>query len=158
MTVTAVRLTRSRSSPFPGPLRGRLVAAILADEKTTKTGLVAGCEHADDALPGPGLRHVVAGSAGLSRRRQGLQALQEHHEGEAVSDKVPVPERAPYGTLGTRRLYVDVRVLLPVPLKPPDLVRRSGGNLVHGPVSLPGKRSAQRLSGITCHPSSSSRP
>jgi hypothetical protein len=46
-------------------------------------------------------------------------------------------------------------VLVPVPLKPPDLVRRSGGNLVHGPVSLSGKRSAQRLSRITCLPPSS---
>ena len=72
------------------------------------------------------------------------------------SDEVPVPERAPYGTLGARRLYVAVRVLLPVPLKPPDLLRRSGGNLLHGPVSLSGKRSAQRLSEITCYPPSSS--
>ena len=46
--------------------------------------------------------------------------------------KVPAPERAPYGTLGARRLYGDVRVLLPVPLKPPNLVRRTGGNLLHG--------------------------
>jgi len=88
------------------------------------------------------------------RPRQGLQALQEHHEGEAIRDKVPVPERTPYGTVGARRLYVDVRVLLPVPLKPPDLLRRSGGNLLHGPVSLSGKRSAQRLSEICCYPSS----
>jgi hypothetical protein len=56
--------------------------------------------------------------------------------------RFPVPERAPYGTLGTGRLYIDVRVLLPVPLKPPDLLPRSGGNLVHAPVPLPGKRSA----------------
>jgi len=90
------------------------------------------------------------------RLRQGLQALQEHHEGEAVRDKVPVPVRAPYGTIGARRPYVDVRVLLPVPLKPPDLHQRSGGNLLHGPVSPSGKRSAQRLSEITCYPSSSS--
>jgi hypothetical protein len=87
------------------------------------------------------------------RLRQSLQALQEHHEGEAIRDKVPVPERAPYGTAGARRLDVDGRVLPPVPLKPADLVRRSGGNLVHGPVSLSGKRSAQQLSGITCYPS-----
>src|SRR5207302_9159153 len=91
------------------------------------------------------------------RLRQGLQALQEHHEGESVRDKVPVPKRAPYGAVGARRLDVDVRVLLPVPLKPPDLVRRSGGNLVHEPVSLSGKRSAQRLSEITCYPPSLSR-
>jgi hypothetical protein len=54
--------------------------------------------------------------------------------------------------------YVDVRVLVPVPLKPPGLVRRSGGNLWHGPVSLSGKRSAQRLSQITCYPPSSQWP
>ena len=78
--------------------------------------------------------------------------------GEAVRDKVPVPERAPHGTAGARRLYVDVRVLLPVPLKPPDLLRRSGGNLVHGPVSLPGQRSAQRLCAIACYPPSPSWP
>jgi len=92
------------------------------------------------------------------RLRQGLQALQEHHEGEAVRYKVPVPERSPYGTLGVRRLYVDVRVLVPVPLKPPGLIRRSRGNLLHGPVSLSGKRSAQRLSQITCYPPSSQWP
>src|SRR5262249_36955918 len=55
-------------------------------------------------------------------------------------DKVPVPERAPDGTAGAGRLYADVRGLLPVPLKPPDPLRRSVGNLVHGPVSLSGKR------------------
>jgi hypothetical protein len=78
--------------------------------------------------PGAKDRNVVL----RSRRRQGLQAVQEHHEGESVRDKVLVPKRAPYGTVGARRLYVDVRVLLPVPLEPPDLVRRSGGNLLHG--------------------------
>jgi hypothetical protein len=72
--------------------------------------------------------------------------------------RFPVPERSPYGTPGARRLYVDVRVLVPVPRKPPGLVRRFGGNLVHGPVSLSGKRSAQRLSQITCYPPSSQRP
>jgi uncharacterized protein YhfF len=49
---------------FPGPLRDRLVAAILAGEKTTTTGLVAEYEHANDPLPVPGLREVVADSAG----------------------------------------------------------------------------------------------
>ena len=34
-----------------------------------------------------------------------------------------------------------------------NLVRRSGGNLVHGPVSLSGKQSAQLLPEITCYPS-----
>ena len=68
-----------------------------------------------------------------------------------------MPERAPYGALGAGRLYVDVRVLLPVPLKPPNLVRRTGGNLLHGPVSLPGKRSTQPLSENTCYPPSPPR-
>jgi uncharacterized protein YhfF len=49
---------------FPGPLRDRLVAAILAGEKTTTTGLVAEYEHANDPLPVPGLRVVVVDSGG----------------------------------------------------------------------------------------------
>ncbi len=49
---------------FPGPLRDQLVAAILAGEKTTTTGLVAGYEHENDPLPAPGLRQVVVDSAG----------------------------------------------------------------------------------------------
>jgi len=76
---------------------------------------------------------------------QGLKTVQEHHEGEAVRYEVPVPERAPHRALGAGGLYVDVRVLLPVPLKPRNLVRRAGGNLSHGSVSLPGKRSTQAL-------------
>jgi len=90
------------------------------------------------------------------RLRQGLQAVQEHHEGEAVRDEVPVPERAPHGALGAGRLYVDVRVPLPVPLKPRNLVRRAGGNLSHGLVSLSGQRSAQQLPEITRYPPSPS--
>ena len=49
---------------FPGPLRDRLVAAILAGEKTTTTGLVAEYQHANDPLPVPGLREVVVDSDG----------------------------------------------------------------------------------------------
>ncbi len=49
---------------FPGPLRDQLVAAILAGEKTTTTGLVADYEHENEPLPGPGLRQVVVDSAG----------------------------------------------------------------------------------------------
>ena len=49
---------------FPGPLRDQLVAAILAGEKTTTTGLVADYEHENDPLPAPGLRQVVVDSAG----------------------------------------------------------------------------------------------
>jgi uncharacterized protein YhfF len=48
---------------FPGPLRDQLVAAILAGEKTTTTGLVADYEHENDPLPSPGLRQVVVDSA-----------------------------------------------------------------------------------------------
>jgi uncharacterized protein YhfF len=33
---------------FPGPLRDQLVAAILAGEKTTTTGLVADYDHEND--------------------------------------------------------------------------------------------------------------
>jgi uncharacterized protein YhfF len=49
---------------FPGPLRDLLVAAILAGEKTTTSGLVADYEHENDPLPVPGERQVVIDSAG----------------------------------------------------------------------------------------------
>jgi uncharacterized protein YhfF len=49
---------------FPGPLRDQLVAAIVAGEKTTTTGLLANYEHEDEPLPWPGLRQVVIDSAG----------------------------------------------------------------------------------------------
>ena len=49
---------------FPGPLRDQLVAAILAGEKTTTSGLVADYEHENEPLPVPGLRQVVVDSAG----------------------------------------------------------------------------------------------
>jgi uncharacterized protein YhfF len=49
---------------FPGPLRDQLVAAILAGEKTTTSGLVVDYEHENEPLPSPGLRQVVVDSAG----------------------------------------------------------------------------------------------
>jgi uncharacterized protein YhfF len=49
---------------FPGPLRDQLVAAIVAGEKTTTTGLVADYEHENEPLPVPGLREAVVDSAG----------------------------------------------------------------------------------------------
>ena len=49
---------------FPGPLRDQLVAAILAGDKTTTTGLVADYEHEGSPLPRPGLRQAVIDSAG----------------------------------------------------------------------------------------------
>ena len=49
---------------FPGPLRDQLVAAVLAGEKTTTTGLVAEYEREAEPLPVPGLRQVVVDSAG----------------------------------------------------------------------------------------------
>jgi uncharacterized protein YhfF len=49
---------------FPGPLRDQLVAAIMAGEKTTTTGLLAEYEHENEPLPSPGLRQVVIDSAG----------------------------------------------------------------------------------------------
>ena len=49
---------------FPGPLRDQLVAAIVAGEKTTTTGLVVDYEHENEPLPSPGLRQVVVDSAG----------------------------------------------------------------------------------------------
>ena len=47
---------------FPGPLRDQLVAAILAGEKITTTGLVA--DYENEPLPVPELRQVVVDSAG----------------------------------------------------------------------------------------------
>ena len=49
---------------FPGPLRDQLVAAILAGDKTTTTGLVADYEHEGSPLPRPGLRQAVIDSQG----------------------------------------------------------------------------------------------
>ena len=49
---------------FPGPRRDQLVAAILAGDKTTTTGLVADYEHEGSPLPRPGLRQAVIDSAG----------------------------------------------------------------------------------------------
>src|SRR6516225_166495 len=49
---------------FPGPLRDQLVAAVVAGEKTTTTGLVVDYERAGDPLPRPGLRQAVVDSAG----------------------------------------------------------------------------------------------
>jgi uncharacterized protein YhfF len=49
---------------FPGPLRDRLVAAILTGAKTTTSGLVADYEHGAEPLPRPGDREVVIDSAG----------------------------------------------------------------------------------------------
>jgi uncharacterized protein YhfF len=48
----------------PRPLRDQLVAAILAGEKTTTTGLVTDYEHENEPLPSPGLRQAVVDSAG----------------------------------------------------------------------------------------------
>jgi uncharacterized protein YhfF len=47
---------------FPGPLRDRLVAAILSGAKTTTTGLLGDYEH--EPLPQPGERSAVVNSAG----------------------------------------------------------------------------------------------
>jgi uncharacterized protein YhfF len=49
---------------FPGPLRDQLVAAIVAGDKTTTTGLLANYEYENEPLPQPGQRQVVIDSAG----------------------------------------------------------------------------------------------
>ena len=49
---------------FPGPLRDRLVAAILSGAKTSTTGLLLDYEHANEPLPRPGERRAVVDSAG----------------------------------------------------------------------------------------------
>ncbi|MFD0786741.1 ASCH domain-containing protein [Micromonospora azadirachtae] len=48
---------------FPGPLRDRLVAAILAGVKTSTTGLLLGYEREGEPLPHAGQRSVVLDSA-----------------------------------------------------------------------------------------------
>ncbi|REK89570.1 ASCH domain-containing protein [Streptomyces inhibens] len=47
---------------FPGPLRDRLVAAILDGSKTATTGLLAEYEHDGEPLPSVGERSVVVDS------------------------------------------------------------------------------------------------
>lgn len=47
---------------FPGPLRDRLVAAILAGTKTTTTGTLREYEVEGEELPRPGKRFVVVDS------------------------------------------------------------------------------------------------
>ncbi|MGO1056862.1 ASCH domain-containing protein [Crossiella sp. CA198] len=48
---------------FPGPLRDRLVAAILGGAKTTTSALVLSYEAAGEPLPEAGQREVVVDSA-----------------------------------------------------------------------------------------------
>jgi uncharacterized protein YhfF len=48
---------------FPGPLRDRLVAAILDGSKSSTTALVADYEHEGESLPDVGSRGVVIDSA-----------------------------------------------------------------------------------------------
>ncbi|MEV4201907.1 ASCH domain-containing protein [Micromonospora globbae] len=55
-------LPRARFA-FPGPLRDRLVAAILAGAKTSTTGLLLGYEREGEPLPRVGQRSVVVDSA-----------------------------------------------------------------------------------------------
>jgi len=49
---------------FPGPLRDRLVAAILDGTKTTTAGLAIEYERDGEPLPRPGERRAVIDSAG----------------------------------------------------------------------------------------------
>ncbi|MFB6619571.1 ASCH domain-containing protein [Streptomyces sp. NPDC085524] len=49
---------------FPGPLRDKLVAAVLSGAKTASTGLLAGYEAAGEPVPEPGQRRALLDSAG----------------------------------------------------------------------------------------------
>ncbi len=49
---------------FPGPLRDQLVAAILAGDKTTTTGLAVEHLPGGEPVPRPGQRYAVIDSAG----------------------------------------------------------------------------------------------
>jgi uncharacterized protein YhfF len=48
---------------YPGPLRDRLVAAVLAGVKTATTSLLDEWARAGEALPAPGERQLVVDSA-----------------------------------------------------------------------------------------------
>lgn len=50
---------------FPGPLRDKLVAAILRGEKTSTTGLVVEYETYGEELPVAGERELMIDSAGV---------------------------------------------------------------------------------------------
>lgn len=62
MTIKPVDLSSLPTAEFgfPGPLRARLVAAILDGSKTTTTSLLIEYEH--EPLPEPGTRSVVVAS------------------------------------------------------------------------------------------------
>lgn len=69
MTFDAVGLADAAGLPtaefaFPGPLRDRLVAAILDGSKTSTTGLALEYEREDDRLPQVGDRSVLVDSDG----------------------------------------------------------------------------------------------
>ncbi|MFI5804167.1 ASCH domain-containing protein [Streptomyces sp. NPDC051561] len=49
---------------FPGPLRDRLVAAVLSGEKVSTTGLLAEYQAEDEELPPVGERYALIDSAG----------------------------------------------------------------------------------------------
>jgi uncharacterized protein YhfF len=49
---------------FPGPLRDRLVAAILSGAKTSTSGLMVAYEREDEPLPEAGQLSAVLDSAG----------------------------------------------------------------------------------------------
>lgn len=48
---------------FPGPLRDKLVAAVLSGAKTSTTGLLAEYEAEGEPLPEPGTRSLLVDSA-----------------------------------------------------------------------------------------------
>ncbi|WUS63906.1 ASCH domain-containing protein [Kitasatospora sp. NBC_01246] len=59
--VTALRVEQFA---FPGPLRDRLVAAVVSGAKTSTTGLLAEYQHEDEPLPRVGVRSAVIDSDG----------------------------------------------------------------------------------------------
>lgn len=60
---------------FPGPLRGRLVTAILDGRKVSTTGLLAGYERGGEPLPVAGQRSVVVDSDGRGAAVIGLTSV-----------------------------------------------------------------------------------
>lgn len=87
---------------FPGPLRDRLVAAVLAEEKTATTSLLAEWEHENEALPTVGEEQTVIDSAGKPTATIEITACAVT-ELAAVDDTVALAEGEDYKTAAAWR-------------------------------------------------------
>jgi uncharacterized protein YhfF len=87
---------------FPGPLRDRLVAAVLAGAKTATTSLLAEWEHEKEALPTVGEQQTVIDSAGKPIATIEITACAVTELG-AVDDAVALAEGEDYRTTAAWR-------------------------------------------------------